>query len=281
MAAIGLTGATGRLGGRVARRIADVGLPLRLIVRDERRAPELPRADVRTASYGDRDALARALDGVETLLFVSGAESPDRLQQHFTFVDAAVAAGVRQVVYTSFFGAAPYATFTLARDHWATEQRIREAKLGFTFLRDSLYLDFFPLMVGDDSVIRGPAGNGRVAAVAQDDIADVAAAVLQRPEQHLGRTYELTGPAALTLDEVAAVIARHLGREVRFEDETLEEAYRSREKYGAPRWQVDAWVSTYTAIRAGELARVTADVERVAGHPAIGLEEVLVRSGGR
>jgi NAD(P)H dehydrogenase (quinone) len=278
-ARIAVTGATGRLGGRVARRLSEAGVSQRLVVRDASRAPALPGSEVAVASYGDRDALARALEGIATLLFVSASESPDRLDQHFTLVEAAAAAGVRHVVYTSFFGAAPRATFTLARDHWATEQRLRETGVAVTLLRNNLYLDFFPMMVGDDGVIRGPAGRGRVAAVAQADIADVAAAVLREPGAHAGRTYELTGPAAPTLDEIAAVLSRHLGREIRYHDESIEEAYRSRARYGAERWQVDAWVSTYAAIQAGELARVTSDVERVAGHPALGLEDVLAASG--
>jgi NAD(P)H dehydrogenase (quinone) len=87
---------------------------------------------------------------------------------------------VAHLVYISFYGAAPDATFTLARDHWQTEQHIRERGLTFTFLRDNLYADFIPLMPGADGVIRGPAGDGRVAAVAQDDIADVATATLFR-----------------------------------------------------------------------------------------------------
>jgi NAD(P)H dehydrogenase (quinone) len=135
------------------------------------------------------------------------------------------------------------------------------------------------MMTGEDGAIRGPAGRGRVAAVAQDDIADVASAVLRDPEPHRGRTYELTGPAALTLDEVAAVLTRHLGRPVRYVEETVEEAYRSRAVYGAENWQVDAWVSTYLAIRGGELERVTGDVERVAGHRPASLDDVLTSAG--
>lgn len=276
---IAVTGATGKLGGRVARRLAEQGIAQRLIVRDVRRAPRYPQSEVRVASYGDRDTLVHALEGVDVLLFVSASEAPDRLRQHFTFIDAAASAGVKHVVYTSFFAAAPDATFTLARDHWATEERLRSSGLAFTFLRDSLYLDFLPMMAGADGAIRGPAGRGKVAAVAQDDIADVAVAVLRHPEPHLGHAYELTGPEALALDEVAAVLTRHLGRPVTYVEESLEEAYRSREVYRAEKWQVDAWVSTYLAIRAGELERVTVDVERVAGHPAASLDELLTRSG--
>ena len=93
---------------------------------------------------------------------VSAAESADRLDQHRTFIDAAAEAGVRHIVYTSFLGAAPDATFTLARDHWVTEEHIRASGLAFTFLRDSFYLDFLPALAGEDGVIRGPAGDGLV-----------------------------------------------------------------------------------------------------------------------
>jgi NAD(P)H dehydrogenase (quinone) len=124
-------------------------------------------------------------------------------------------------------------------------------------------------------VIRGPADAGRVAAVAQDDIADVAAAILQKPAAHRGATYDLTGPEALTLGEVAAIITEVTGRTVAFHDETLDEAYASRAIYGAPVWQVDAWVSTYTAIAAGELDGVTDDVQRLSGHPATSLASLL------
>jgi uncharacterized protein YbjT (DUF2867 family) len=171
---------------------------------------------------------------------VSASETPDRVDQHRTFVDAAAAAGVAHVVYISFYGAAPDATFTLARDHWLTEQHIRERGLTFTFLRDNLYADFIPLMPGADGVIRGPAGDGRVAAVAQDDIADVATAILRDPVPHVGRTYDLTGPAALTFAEAADILTALTGREVTYRAETIEEAYASRAGYGAPDWQVDA-----------------------------------------
>jgi NAD(P)H dehydrogenase (quinone) len=277
MSVIVVSGATGRLGGRVARRLADAGIAQRLVVRDPARAPGLPGATIATAEYGDAAALRRALDGAGTVLMVSAAETPDRVDRHRIFVDAAAAAGVRHLVYTSFVGAAPDAVFTLARDHWATEQHIRASGLPFTFLRDSLYADFLPLMVGDDGVIRGPAGDGRAAVVAQDDIADAAVAVLRDAPAHAGRSYDLTGPAALTFAEMAATVTAVTGRPVAFENETLPAAYASRARYGAPDWQVDAWVSTYTSVAAGELSRVSGDVERLTGHPATSLEQLLRR----
>jgi NAD(P)H dehydrogenase (quinone) len=272
---IGVTGATGRLGGRVAGRLAAAGVEQRLLVRDPARAPGLPGSSVRQASFDDADAVRAGLDGVSVLLMVSAAESADRLDQHLTFVDAAAAAGVEHIVYTSFYGAAPHCTFTLGRDHYATEERIRASGMRFTFLRDNFYADFMPALAGADGVIRGPAGDGRVAAVAVEDVADAATAVLLGAAEHAGATYGLTGPEALTLDDVAVIVSAALGRPITYQAETLDEAYASRASYGAPDWQVDAWVSTYTAIAHGEVAGVADDVQLLAGHPATSLAELL------
>jgi uncharacterized protein YbjT (DUF2867 family) len=249
----------------------------RLVVRDPRRAPQLAGSDVATADYGDAGAVRKALHGIDVVFMVSASESVDRVDRHLAFVDAARATGVRHLVYTSFFGASPDATFTLARDHWATEEHIRSSGMSFTFLRDNLYADFVPMMMDDEGVIRGPAGDGRAAVVAQDDIADVAAAVLTHPDAHLNASYDLTGPAALTMTEIAAVASSALGREVRFHHETIDEAYASRAKFNAPRWQVDAWVSTYTAIAAGEFDGVSGAIPSITGHPATSLGELLRR----
>ncbi|GAA2476254.1 SDR family oxidoreductase [Winogradskya humida] len=271
---VAITGATGQLGGRVARRLAAANIPQTLLVRDPSRAPQLPGCTVLPAAFTDHDAVIAALTGVPTALMVSASETPDRVAQHQAFIDAAAAAGVQHLVYISFFGAAPDATFTLARDHWATEQHIRASGMRFTFLRDNLYADFMPALAGLDGVIRGPAGTGRAAMVAQDDIADAAAAVLTSPAAHAGRTYNLTGPDDVSLADVAAL----LGPGFTYHPETVEEAYRSRAIYNAPSWQLDAWVSTYTAIADGSLAGPTTDIATLTGHPPTPLKEVLNRA---
>lgn len=272
---IAITGATGHIGGEVARILTDAGMPLRLIARSVSRLPQLPGTETAEASFSDRDRAAATLTDIDIVFMVSAAESADRVDQHRTFIDAAASAGVRHIVYTSYLGAAPDATFTLARDHWATEQHIRSTGMSFTFLRDSAYLDFLPALAGADGVIRGPAGNGAVGAVARSDIARVAAAVLTDPDSHIGRTYDLTGREALTLAEVAAIITDVTGRETVYHEETIEEAYASRASYNAPDWEVDAWVSTYTAIASGELAVISTAVQDITGRPPLTLRELL------
>lgn len=272
---LAVTGATGEVGGRVARRLAQREVALRLVVRDVSRAPQLGRATaVAASSYGDAEGMKRALEGARTLFLVSGRETEDRLQQHLTVVAAARDSGVERIVYLSFLGAAPDATFTLARQHFATEEEIRASGFTYTFLRSSLYADFVPYFTGPDGVIRGPAGDGRVSWVARDDIADVAVAVLLATE-HDGHTYDMTGPEALTMDATAEVLARVTDLPITYRAETIEEAWGSRRPSGAPDWEIEGWVTSYAAVAAGEMDEVTDVVREVAGHRPQALEPFL------
>jgi NAD(P)H dehydrogenase (quinone) len=277
MSMIAVTGSTGVVGGAVARGLAEAGDPIRLVVRDALRAPQLPGAEVSTATYSDGAAMQAALVGVHTLFLVSASEDANRVALHKSAVDAAVAAGVERVVYTSFCRAADDATFTFARDHWQTEQLIRGSALRFVFLRDNLYMDsLVDRFINPDGLIAGPADDGRTAAVARDDVADCAVVVLRDGAAHDGETYDLTGPQDVSLADVAAAVAARSGRPVRYHAETMEEAYASRAHYGAPRFEVDGWVSGYVAIANGELAGVTDDVPRLTGHPASSLNDFLL-----
>src|SRR3954471_7397667 len=129
MTVLALTGSTGRLGGRVARAVSAAGLEQRLLVRDLSRAPLLEGSTPVVAEYGDKAACVQALRGADTVLMVSGSETPDRVDRHRSFIDAAAEAGVGHLVYTSFVGASPDATFTLVRDHWATEEHLKASGL--------------------------------------------------------------------------------------------------------------------------------------------------------
>ncbi|NEM91511.1 SDR family oxidoreductase [Galbitalea soli] len=266
---IALTGTTGALGGAVLAQLPGRHV---LIGRDARALA--PGHEHRAAGYGDEAAMTATLDGVGTLFFVSGRESATRLEEHRTVVRAAATAGVRRIVYISFLGATATSTFTLGRQHFFTERAIRDTGLAFTFLRDSLYQDFLPFMAGDDGVIRGPAGDGVLGAVARADIAEVAATVLRAARgaepgasPHDGASYDLTGPEAISMATVAELLTTASGRPVGYVDETEEEAYASRARFGAPAFEVEGWVTSYQAIANGELAEVSPDVQRLLGRP--------------
>jgi len=280
---IALTGVTGSLGSRVAAGLAAAGVPLRLVVRDAGRAPELTGAEVveNRGGYADPAGFRAALAGVDTLYLVSAAEAEDRLKQHVDAVDAAVAAGVRRIVYTSFLGAKHDAVFTLVRQHAATEDRIRDSGVRHTFLRHSMYADFVPFFATVEdgrAVIAAPAGDGRTSFVSRDDLADVAVAVLLREDTDLdGQALEVTGPAALTMAEAAAVLTDVTGRPVSYRDQSVDEAWATRRPSGHPDWEIEGWVTSYLAIAAGELATVTDVVPSLTGHPALTVAEHLRR----
>ncbi|WP_194948131.1 SDR family oxidoreductase [Actinomyces trachealis] len=275
---IAITGATGHVGGAVATRLHDAGLAARLIVRDPTRAPAWARA-VAVTSYDDRATGPAALAGVDVLFMVSAAESADRLEQHRAFIDSAAEAGVRHVVYTSFVGAGPDSVFTFGRTHGATEAHLAASGMTTTILRDSFYLDFLPELAVA-GVIAGPAGptGGSVGAVARADVVRSACTVLTDlaagSSAHDGAIYTMTGPETLSLIDVARILTE-LGSPTTYREESIEQAYASRAHYGAPAWEVDGWVSTYTAIASGQLAAVTEDVLRLTGRVPLSLAELL------
>jgi NAD(P)H dehydrogenase (quinone) len=279
---IAVTGATGALGGRVAARLSAAGVTdLRLVVRDAERAPRLPGAEIREnpGGYPDAAGFRAALDGVDTLYLVSAAEAEDRLSQHYAAVDAAVAAGVQRIVYTSFLGASPDAVFTLVRQHAATEDRIRAAGVRATFLRHSMYADFVPFFATPEdggAVIAAPAGEGRTSFVSRDDLADVAVAVLLDDSgTHDGEALDVTGPEALTMAEAARVLGEVTGRPAVYREQTVEEAWATRRPSGHPDWEIEGWVTSYLAIAAGELAGVSDVVPALTGRPARTVTEHL------
>jgi NAD(P)H dehydrogenase (quinone) len=270
-----VTGATGAVGSKVVANLLAGGVTPAVVVRDASRLADPSAVDVRIApGYADPIAMTAALAGCDTMFLVSGRESADRVSEHLSAVAAAVEAGVEQVVYLSFQGASPNCTFTFGRDHWHTEQAIRTSGLGFTFLRDSFYQAALAQMCGPDGVLRGPAGDGAVAAVAHDDVAAVATAALLT-DRWVGETLDLTGPEALTLSDAAETMSEMRGVPVRYVPETVEEAYASRSHYGAPDFEVAGWVSSYLAIANGEVSQVSDAVERVTGHPPINFRSYL------
>ncbi len=273
---IAVTGSTGAVGGLVARR--SPSCPPDSSSATPRAPPDLG-GEVRSCDVRRRERRRGRTRGHR------GRSSWSRPRRPSTAATSTAPSsarprppGVQHIVYTSFAGAAADATFTLGRDHFDAEAAIRESGMAWTLLRDNFYADLLPYFADPAGVIRGPAGDGRVAAVARADVADVATTVLRAPADHAGSTYTLTGPEALTLTEVAARAGAVLGRELRFENETVEEAYASRRAaYDAEQWQLDAWVSTYTAIADGSVAEVTDDVRSVTGQPARTLEQSLTR----
>ncbi|WP_161980981.1 SDR family oxidoreductase [Streptococcus sp. S784/96/1] len=274
---IALTGVTGKLGGQLARDLSETGIEARLLARRPEAVEKLPHTSIYEAYYDQSQVTVEALTGVDILFMVSGRESEHRVAEHKAFIDAAKLAGVRHIIYTSFFNAALDSTFTLARDHAATEDYIKENGFTYTFIRDNFYMDFFVELAREYGEIKGPAGSGKVSAVVRDDVASVALAILQNPEHYDNQVLDMTGPEALTLGDVAERIGKVWGKPITYIEETVDEAYASRKAWPAEQWEYDSWVSTYTAIANDELSVVSTDIERILGRPATRLETLIAK----
>jgi NAD(P)H dehydrogenase (quinone) len=262
-----MTGTTGNVGGGAARALAADGHAMRQVVRDPSRAPKLPGSEIVTVGgLDDREGLRGALGPGDRLFMVSAwTEHDERMRLHRAVVDTAVEAQVGHLVYLSFVNASPDALFDHAVGHGETEDHIRASGLPFTFLRTSYYQGVMEAFF-IDGVVHAPAG--RVGWVDRDDCAEALAAVLAG-EGHEGETYDLTGPEAPTMAELAARAERLLGHPIGYveTDEVGE---------GGPEWGPGVRRRGFAAIAAGELATVGDGVERLTGRAARSIDGYIV-----
>ena len=275
MPKIAVTGVTGNLGGMVSRLCKKNGIEVRNLARNVGKAEKLGFSNVFKSSYDKSEDTVKSLEGIEVLFMVSGSENPNRVQQHKDFIDAAKVAGVSHVIYLSFYNASKNSIFTLGRDHYATEEYIKENGFKYTFLRDNFYADFFVDLCREYGEIKGPAGNGKVSAVVRSDVSEVAAKILENPGKWENQTLNMTGPEELSMDEIVKAVSKYFGKEIKYIEETVEEAYESRKIWKAEQWEYDSWVSTYTAIAENEQSGISNDIEKVLGRKATSLAEYL------
>ena len=275
MPKIAVTGVTGNLGGMVSRLCKKNGIEVRNLARNVEKAEKLGFSNVFKSNYDKSGDTVKSLEGIEVLFMVSGSENPNRVQQHKDFIDAAKIAGVSHVIYLSFYNASKNSIFTLGRDHYATEEYIKENGFKYTFLRDNFYADFFVDLCKEYGEIKGPAGNGKVSAVVRSDVSEVAAKILENPGKWENQTLNMTGPEELSMDEIVKAVSEYFGKEIKYIEETVEEAYESRKIWKAEQWEYDSWVSTYTAISENEQSGISNDIEKVLGRKATSLVEYL------
>ena len=275
MPKIAVTGVTGNLGGMVSRLCKKNGIEVRNLARNVEKAEKLGFSNVFKSSYDKSEDTVKSLEGIEVLFMVSGSENPNRVQQHKDFIDAAKIVGVSHIIYLSFYNASKNSIFTLGRDHYATEEYIKENGFKYTFLRDNFYADFFVDLCREYGEIKGPAGNGKVSAVVRSDVSEVVAKILENPGKCENQTLNMTGPEELSMDEIVKTVSKYFGKEIKYIEETVEEAYESRKIWKAEQWEYDSWVSTYTAIAENEQSGISNDIEKVLGRKATSLVEYL------
>ena len=271
-----VTGASGHVGALVADELSRRGVRFRMIVRDEARAPELPGADVVVADYGDADALGRALEPGDRVFMVSVHEDYDRrLELHRAFIETAARQGVGRVVYLSFVAAGPDARFRHARSHGATEASLAESGLPFTAVRNGMYADEIAGWFDDEGRIIGPGGSGRVSLSLRSELGE-AIAVLLADDAHDDRSLvTITTPEAVSLAELAEIAASVTGDPYRYVPLERDEWIDARRRLGRPDWSIDAGISYYDGVAAGEADVVSRDYVELTGKESQTIAQVI------
>jgi NAD(P)H dehydrogenase (quinone) len=278
---IAITGAAGHLGRLTAQLVLD-RIPADELVLVTRHPDELADivaagATVRHADFDEPDELPEAFRGVDRLLLISTDVLGNRVAQHTAAIDAAAAAGVGHVLYTSGLNAGSALPLVVSHDHGATEQAIRDRGLRWTALRNGLYAEF-QVAAAARAFASGHLvhnnGDGATAYVSREDCAAAAAAALTG-DGHEDRVYDITGPELVTQARLAALVSEITGRRVDAVAIDDDEATRNLTAVGLPADAAMAYASFGTAIREGVLEVVSSHVEDLTGRRPRSLRDVL------
>jgi steroid delta-isomerase-like uncharacterized protein len=263
-----VTGATGTAGSEVVRALVGRGRRVRVFVRDAGKARRLFGDAVEPAvgDFADPRSVRAALEGVEDLV-LSGADDPRRVEWEARAIDAAAAAGVRRIVKLSSIAAAPGAPVAFWDWHGRIEEHLKRSGLRAVVLQSSPYMSNVIAGAEPEGRLYAPAGDARIAMIDPRDVGAAAAAVLTT-DGHDGRTYVLTGAAAITYAEAAAALSAATGREVAFVDLPDADARRAMTGSGMPDAVAGEVVKLFAQLRAGAAERVTTTVEELTGRPA-------------
>lgn len=289
-----ITGASGQYGRSVTDKLVARGLARELVLLT--RKPE-KLADRTTAGcqvrYGDFDkpsSLAAAMQGIDRMLLISGTRVGKRVAQHKAAIDAAAAAGVKQIIYTSAVGITPQNPAIVIRDHGPTEELIKVSGCAWTMLRDQHYADAMIVNMGPNYIRSGQwltsTAGGREALVWREDCVESAVAVLIGAG-HEGKTYNITGPELLNFGDIARMLTEISGHEVRLVETTDDGMFAMFDAMGIPRepvddqvvsgvpWNSNDMVSFEAAIRGGHFAIISDDVEKLTGRKARNVRQLI------
>lgn len=266
-----VTGASGRVGSRVAQFLIAQQQPLRLMSRTPDELSGYEGVEKVFGDFNDPESLETAFDGIYTALIISGQDIPgNRCVGHKSAFDAAKEANVGHIVYLSLLGAGPESEFPYCRDHYQSEKFLAGTGVPFTALRIAFYLDYFLPKFDDKGIILGPGGTGNGAFISREDAARAAAAaVLSKP----GGVHEITGPERLSIEDVARRLGYLVGRELVYKNEYVSEAVERLENAEASQLQQNLEIGWFQAIAKGEQSKLSDDFAKLTNAEPQTLEE--------
>jgi uncharacterized protein YbjT (DUF2867 family) len=277
-----VTGASGLNGRELLRRLSARGVPVRALVRSSARADglsSLPQVEIAEGDMARPETLVAALDGVDRAMLISSSD-PAMVEVQSSFIDAARKAGVKHVVKLSGIIPGLDSPFRFARMHAEIERRLEASGIAFTHLRAGEFMPAYfrqvPSIVGKGALFL-PMETAKIASIDVGDIADVAATVLTSPG-HEGKIYPLTGPEALTMEEVAAKLSAATGKTIRYVNVAPEDARRAQLAAGVPPYLADALVELFAERRKGRESTVSPAVPAIVGRPATSFDAFARRN---
>jgi uncharacterized protein YbjT (DUF2867 family) len=272
-----ITGATGTNGRLVVEALLHTGIPVRAMVQNPAKAADLQRAGAQlvVADFDKPETLDAALAGVDRSLLLSAVDQ-QLVEREARFIERARARGLRHVVKFSAIGAHPAASFAFGRQHGQAERLVIDSGLPFTFVQPNFFMQnllWSAPTIKTRGELYSTLGATPASHVDARDIAGVIAATLTDPiDRHAGAVYLLTGPTAVTFDQIAETLTRVLARPVRYVYMTDEQFRAGLIASGQSEWSATALVDLNIYARQGHSSVVTDTVQRITGRPPRALE---------
>lgn len=279
-----VTGATGNVGMALVKILSERGEPVRAFVRSKTQSQSVAshQTELFEGDFTRAETFAPALAGVDRLFLLIPSSSHVEEQQR-NFVDAAKRSQIRHIVKLSQLGANENAVGRFQRYHGAVEKHILNSGVPYTFLRPNLFMQGlfnFSATISTQGVFYAPAGGAKVSIVDVRDIASVAAKVLTEPG-HESKSYDITGPEALTHADMADQLSKAVGKTIKYLDVPPDDMRKALLGFGMPAWQADGLVEDYDHYRRGEATMVTQTVRDITGREATSFFQFAKDYAGR
>lgn len=277
---IGITGATGQLGQLVLEKLKEKisSDEIVALVRTPEKAAGLG-VEAREFDYTKPEILVGSLAGIDRLLLISASELGKRVEQHGNVIEAAKAAGVKSIVYTSLLHA-DTSSLNLAGEHLATEAALKESGIPYTILRNGWYTENYTGSIAGalaGGAFAGSAGDGKISSAARVDYAEAAAVVLAG-QGHEGKVYELSGDEAYTLTDLAAEISRQTGKDIPYMNLPEEKYAEALKGFGLPDFFADAIAGWDTGASKGDLYDDGDQLSKLIGRPTTSLADAVAQA---
>lgn len=280
-----VTGATGHFGKATISHLLKKGVPANTItalVRDEAKGMQLKEKgiNIKIGDYDDYQSLVEAFKDADKLLLVSGNDLEKRAAQQINAVKAAKEAGVKFIIYTSFERKNETATSpiaVLAKSHIDTENSIKASGIPYTILRNGLYADVLPMFMGEQVLEKGiffPAGEGKVAFAARDEMAEAAANILAA-EGHAGKEYIIAGNENHSFGDIAGLLSQLTGKDVSYISPAAKDYAGTLQAAGLPAGAVALFAGFAEAVKQGEFYTERSDLEFLLGRKPAPLADYL------